>query len=609
MKTYDERTQSVQSKLRVRKNRRTAAAVSVSLCVCILAAVLFVPFNTAPPDVSMYAGNDYYEIIQLLNEYNYRPPVHQNNFEKWAYGIGNSLAKDFPAAMPEGGSDMMVEEPGAAMPELNAGTGTEITDHQVAGVYEGDLIKRTETHIFYLKADSLEIYDIAGEASRCVARWKLPTGSVVHYQREMYLSADGKTVTLILPGYMLSEKTSCVRVISLNASDPGKVTMQKDFYITGAPLSSRMVNGKLLLMTQYTMAWNPDFDDVSTYVPMMGTPEKMEPIPRESIVLPDKMTSRRYTVVTMLDEATLEYVDAGAFLCYSPELYVSGDRIYATRAYTDTRDQGDGRSLSISMTEIAAMGYGKDGLTDLGSFKVEGSVLNQYSMDEHEGVFRVVTETLQTQQKIYEEGEYVSSTILSSQRNANLTCFEVGTWKELARVEAFAPAGETVESVRFDGDYAYVCTAVVVTLSDPVFFFDLSDLNNITVKDTGTIDGYSSSLVDIGDGYLLGIGVDDRWQLKVEIYEETADGVESVCAYTPQITGFANEYKSYYIDRENRLFGIPTEKGYVLLHFNGYDLFAVTELPIGGDLNEVRGVVIDKCLYVFSRQFEVKQLG
>jgi len=240
---------------------------------------------------------------------------------------------------------------------------------------------------------------------------------------------------------------------------------------------------------------------------------------------------------------------------------------------------------------------------------VEGSVLNQYSMDEHEGVFRVVTETLVTQRQTYEERDYVSSIIVSTQRNANLTCFEVGSWKELARVESFAPTGETVESVRFDGDYAYVCTAVVVTLSDPVFFFDLSDLNNITVKDTGTIEGYSSSLVDIGDGYLLGIGVDDMWQLKVEVYEETANGVESVCAYTPKITGFANEYKSYYIDRENRLFGIPTEKGYVLLHFNGYDLFTVTELPIGGDLNEVRGVVIDKCLYVFSRQFEVKQLG
>jgi hypothetical protein len=95
----------------------------------------------------------------------------------------------------------------------------------------------------------------------------------------------------------------------------------------------------------------------------------------------------------------------------------------------------------------------------------------------------------------------------------------------------------------------------------------------------------------------------------VEVYEESADGVESVCAYIPGIQGFANEYKAYYIDRENRLFGIPTEKGYVLLHFNGYDLFVVTELPLRGDWNDVRGVVIDKCLYVFSEEFAVRALG
>lgn len=604
MKTYNERTQSVQSKLRVRKNRRRAAAVSLSLCACILAAVLFIPFDTSPPDVSMYAGNDYYEIIQLLNEYNFNPPVHKNNFEKWSYGLSDRLVKNSPM------EDMILGNPGAAMPELNADGGTEITDHQVAGVYEGDLIKRSESHIFYLKSDALEIYDIAGEASRCVGKWKLPTSSMVHYQREMYLSADGKTVTLILPEYMVSDaKTSCVRVISLNVTDPVKVTLQKDFYITGAPLSSRMVDGKLLLMTQFTMAWNPDFNDVSTYVPMMGTPGNMKPVSEDRIVVPDKMTSRRYTVVTMLDENSLEFVDAGAFLCYSPELYVSKDRIYATRVYTDAKDMGDGKSLCTTMTEIATMGYGAEGLTEPTSFTLEGSVLNQYSMDEHEGVFRVVTETLVTQQETYEEREYVASVTVSSERNANLTCFEVGTWKELAQVESFAPAGETVESVRFDGDYAYVCTAVVVTLSDPVFFFDLSDLNNITFKDTGTIDGYSSSLVDIGDGYLLGIGVNDLWQLKVEVYEESADGVESVCAYIPGIQGFANEYKAYYIDRENRLFGIPTEKGYVLLHFNGYDLFVVTELPLRGDWNNVRGVVIDKCLYVFSEEFAVRALG
>lgn len=608
MKTYEERTQSVGKKIRVRKLRRRAAVAAAIMCLAVFSAVLFVPYDRSMPDVTMYAGSDYYGIIQLLNEYDYQPPAYKNNFEKWSKSLSRSLYK---GVMMNGGSDMALGmDPGAAMPEMDAGIGTEITDHQVAGVYEGDLIKRTESHVYYLKSNALEIYSIAGKNSQWVGSWKLEDDGFVYAQREMYLSADGKTVTLILPRCgLFGDKVNYVRVLSLNTADPANVTVKKDFCITGAPLSSRMVEGRLLLMTQYTIDQKPEFDDASTYVPMMGTPENMAPIPGDSIVLPDQMTSRRYTVVTMLEEETLDFVDAGAFLCYSPDLYVSRDRIYATRAYTASKDLGDGMTLRTAMTEIACMGYGKEGFADLGSFSLEGSVLNQYSMDEHEGVFRVVTETLATQQKTHVHGDYSYNTTMSSQRNANLTCFEVDTWKQLAQVESFAPDGETVESVRFDGDYAYVCTAVVVTLTDPVFFFDLSDLNNITYKDTGAIDGYSSSLVDIGDGYLLGIGVDDMWELKVEVYEETADGVASVCAYAPEISGFANEYKAYYIDRANRLFGIPTDKGYILLHFNGYDLFAVMELPVTGSLNDIRGVVIDKCLYVFGDDFAVKEIS
>ena len=100
----------------------------------------------------------------------------------------------------------------------------------------------------------------------------------------------------------------------------------------------------------------------------------------------------------------------------------------------------------------------------------------------------------------------------------------------VAKVERFAPKGETVRSVRFDGDYAYVCTAIQLT--DPVFFFDLSDLSNITYKDTGTISGFSTSLVDLGDGFLMGIGVGSlSTTLKVEIYVEGEQGVESYCSY------------------------------------------------------------------------------
>lgn len=610
MKTYKQRADSVRGKVKRRRMVRNSSIIAACLCLCLVVGVLFMPYDKTPPSVAMYAGSDYYQLIEMLNEFNYQPPEYNNRFE--------SLMGDLADRGEDFLNGVMMESPGMAPDmDMNGGvTGdsvegsfgnTEITDHQVAGVYEGDLIKRTETHIFYLKADRLEIYSIAGEDTKLSASWSLSDGGYKRSgnSREMYLSEDGNTVTLVFCGYgdeLTGSKRPYVQVISLDVSDPGKIVEKNHIFITGQWITTRLKDGRLLLMSQYAIDGTADFDNPETFVPLVGTEGAMQPIPGDKILLPQEMNTRRYTVVTMLDQNTLELIDAAAFLSYSVELYVSQERIYATRTYSDTVEQEDKSQLTRTMTEISCLGYGADGFRNLGSFTVEGTVKNQYSMDEHEGIFRVVTGTESRLTQKVQDGEYAMASLI--QRNANLTCFRVDTWEELARVESFAPWGETVESVRFDGDSAYVCTAVVVTLTDPVFFFDLSDLNNITVKDTGKIDGYSSSLVSIGNGYLLGIGYDDNRQLKVEVYEESADGVVSVCSYQPEIWYFATDYKAYFIDRENQYFGIPVDGEYLLLHFDGYALREVAKVTASGLPDEVRGVVIDEYLYVFSEIFE-----
>ena len=366
----------------------------------------------------------------------------------------------------------------------------------------------------------------------------------------------------------------------------------------------------MLLMAQYRMDNNVDFEDESTFLPQYGVPENMQSVPADNIVVPDKLSNTTYTVVTLLDGKDMTVVDSGAFMSYSTELYVSQERIYATRSYTKEEAIDQSLTINQTMTEISCMVYGEDGLTPDGSFCVEGTVKNQYSMDEYNGIFRIVTATNRQETiftKIGDNG-YTASR-WETKRNANLTCFQVGSWEQVAQVEQFAPEGETVESVRFDEDYAYVCTAVVVTLTDPVFFFDMTDLDNIIVKDTGTIDGYSSSLIQLNDGFLMGIGFDENRCLKVEVYTETADGVEAVCAYT-QWVSFASEYKAYYIDWENNLFGIPTNDGYILLQFDGYQLTELARTKFLGVLDYTRGVVIDKCLYAFGTDgYAVQELN
>ena len=138
--------------------------------------------------------------------------------------------------------------------------------------------------------------------------------------------------------------------------------------------------------------------------------------------------------------------------------------------------------------------------------------------------------------------------------------------------------------------------------SDPVYFFDLSDLNNITYKETGNIDGFSTSLINMGNGYLLGIGQEDWNTFKVEIYKETETGVEGFCKYIQMRVDYSTDYKSYYIDRENQLIGLGltcnTGSGgekYVLLHFDGYNLVELVKTELPGD-NAFISTAIYTCL-------------
>lgn len=615
MKTYDERCKGVAEKITVlkekrRRNRAILAGVSCCLVLAVLAMVLFIPYNTAPPDVSMYADSPYYVLIQKINEATYSKPPYKNHFQALTAELGNlkltANGKDFAEGLP-------IPEPdtGLARPDGTGGENAyvEVTDNQVAGVTEGDLLKRTERYFFYLNRGVLKIYSVAGEDSRELSRTDLSEDTEMWYflqesGTQMYLSQDGTILTLVAPCQSKTDKSAYVSVRSFDVTDPEKVIPTGRVFVTGSAQTSRMVDGSLLLISRFRIYGTPDFSDEASFLPRIGVPGDMRSVAAEDILSPETLSNTHYTVVTKLDGATLEVRDTAAFLSYSDQIYVSRENIFATRSYTVSDDD----YASRTMTEISCLSYAGETLEFRGSVTLEGTVKNQYSMDERDGILRVVTSVSNIRESRY--GDTVSA---NPERSASLYCVSLEDFRVLAAVERFAPAGEQAESVRFDGDYAYVCTAVVWELTDPVFFFDLSDLNHITYKDTGTIDGYSSSLVDFGDGFLLGIGFSGSRGLKIEIYAETRTGVESVCSYEAE-AGFSGEYKAYLIDRENRLVGLGIddwysgETQYLLLCFDGYKLREAARVPLDGELNEIRAVRIGEYLYLFADEFKVEKL-
>lgn len=608
MKTSTERTQDILARADAEKARRkkrikltSVLAAGLSL-VLALNLVLFVPYNTAMPDLSAYRGSEYYSLMQQINQLTYRPPQYKNNFEAW---FGDLFS---------GKGDDMAEAPG------NAGDDSaysEVTDNQVQGVIEGDRFKRAGDTVFYLQGNTdgytLRAYSLAGADSEPAGTMHIGEREDTYYyssyteRAEIYLSEDGDTVTLFTPVSVWNGKTSIVytEIVGIDVSDPANMRETGRRYVSGNYITSRSVEGDFLLISEFAVYSNPDFSDEAQYLPRAGELGDMENLPVDDIIRPDVATAARYTIVTRLNESA-EIEDCLAFFSYTDEVYVSQNNVFVTRGYYNGEETVNGENVSYtvreSRTEISAVAYAGGELTLLGSADIPGTVKDQYSMDERDGTLRVVT----TLYRYFPESSGDASLLPPYGQNAGVYVISLSDFTVLGSLEWFAPEDEQVMSVRFEKEEnaVWVCTAIEIT--DPVFKIDLSDPKNITYIRTEDIDGYSTSLVDFTGGTLLGIGYGTWDSLKIEVYAEDGDSVRSLDAYEVKDASFASEYKAYLIDRENALVGLHVspfngENYYLLLHFDGYELAELAKVPLASELPDLtRATVADGWLYIFT---------
>ena len=132
----------------------------------------------------------------------------------------------------------------------------------------------------------------------------------------------------------------------------------------------------------------------------------------------------------------------------------------------------------------------------------------------------------------------------------------------------------------------------------------------------------TATLVNFGDGYLLGIGINNRRELKIEVYEEGENGVNSVTAFEKNV-GFSLNYKAYFIDRENQLIGLCIDdyeaadyynrkdrQRYIVLHFDGFQLREILSASLeNASPDYCRAALIDGYMYILGQEnFKVEEL-
>jgi hypothetical protein len=208
----------------------------------------------------------------------------------------------------------------------------------------------------------------------------------------------------------------------------------------------------------------------------------------------------------------------------------------------------------------------------VGSGTVAGHILNQFSMDEHEGVLRVaVTEVVRVMSVNNPWGstESVSRVVTFGEKDGALK--ELGRSVDLAR-------DERIFSARFVGKKGYIVTFRQV---DPLFTFDLSDPANPHKVGELKIPGFSTYIHPVGDTHLLTMGEhrDDTggWQgraLKLSLFD-VSDMAHPKETFTQLVGTQSSGSEALY---EHKAFNYFPAKGLLAIPFTDWSYN-----PNGGD--------------------------
>ncbi|MEA2088780.1 MAG: beta-propeller domain-containing protein, partial [Patescibacteria group bacterium] len=213
-------------------------------------------------------------------------------------------------------------------------------------------------------------------------------------------------------------------------------------------------------------------------------------------------------------------------------------------------------SKELEKTVIHKIGINKNKLEYKAVGEVTGQVLNQFSMDENNGYFRIATTKNRTWSRLMDEGgseSYNNLYVLDKDLNI------VGKIEDLAK-------GERIYSARFMQNRAYLVTFKQI---DPLFVIDLKNPTNPRVLGKLKIPGFSNYLHPYDETTLIGLGKDSgNWnaRLKLSLFDVSNVGdpkeIDTYIFENKRGNSIAlNDHKAFLFSKEKNLLVIPINLG------------------------------------------------
>ncbi|PIC98922.1 hypothetical protein CSV68_10935 [Sporosarcina sp. P29] len=404
----------------------------------------------------------------------------------------------FERVEPQGRSEVM-EESSSEDKASSGGVDHSQTNQQVAGVDEADTVK-TDGDFLYdvLNGEGLMITDIRNPND--MVRASKTDFTDGFYANQLYVDQDkmiviggqnldaptsNMDVEITEDRIMPTQQMSIIRVYDV--TDRTNPKLIRETGAEGYVIGTRKIGQFVYMITNnQPFFWydhpTPTEDQLVPKIYDSTANQKVQALSLDKIsILPGAMEPS-YSVITTLDIESGEKggVDTKAYLGSGEQLYMSANHLYLTSTNYQDNQQ--------STSEVFKFSLDKTNVHFLQTAQLKGTILNQFSMDEHNGYFRTVT----TEGNLWDERNKAKNHLFILDENMK----QVGSVENLA-------VNERIYSARFLGDKAYMVT---FRETDPLFVMDVADPNNPKVLGELKIPGFSNYLHPLDEGHLIGFG-------------------------------------------------------------------------------------------------------
>jgi len=375
------------------------------------------------------------------------------------------------------------------------------TNVQVEGVDESDIIKNDGEYIYFLRQNQfngggeviiLKAYPIEEAKVLSTINWtqnKFPTAIFINKDKLIVFLSEYDNVRIMQPKgpQYLSQPKLAIEVYNIQNRENPKLS--RNITMDGFYFNSRMIGDYVYFVSGFpTYYVNEDIK-----LPTICVDSEEETVQPTEISYPDT-PDVAYSFITILSFNTQndqqEPVSKTILTTASSNIYASLENIYLTLTkYNFQEYQQINTNLEQTLIYRVRIESGEIKLEAEGS--VSGHILNQFSMDEYKGNFRIATTTGQ---------QWVSKDMGASESN-HIYILD-SSLKIVGKIENIA-SGEKIYSARFMGDKAYMVTFKKV---DPFFIIDVKDPSDPKILGWLKITGYSNYLQPLDDNHLIGIG-------------------------------------------------------------------------------------------------------